>query len=157
MKNTITTREAAELLHVSQGRVRQLVTAEHLTATGYHGRALVLNLAAEPGETGGFSAERHLHVLNQHAPEFTVHEIIVDAQRVPGDRERDQLRRTAMLLDAQVEFADPQAPIVANVTAEPIATGAEDEERISPRPLLTTALTLVVPRSRPRNMRHTST
>ena len=42
-------------------------------------RALVLNLAAEPGETAGFSAERHLHVLAQHAPGFTVHDIIVDA------------------------------------------------------------------------------
>ena len=31
-------------------------------------RALVLNLVAEPGETAGFSAERHLHVLAQHAP-----------------------------------------------------------------------------------------
>ena len=30
-------------------------------------RALVLNLAAEPGETAGFSAERHVHVLAQHA------------------------------------------------------------------------------------------
>src|SRR6202044_2042950 len=30
-------------------------------------RALVLNLVAEPGETAGFSAERHLHVLAQHA------------------------------------------------------------------------------------------
>ena len=47
-------------------------------------RALVLNLAAEPGETAGFSAERHLHVLAQHAPGFTVHDIIVDADRVPA-------------------------------------------------------------------------
>ena len=46
-------------------------------------RALVLNLVAEPGETAGFSAERHIHVLAQHAPEFTVHDIIVDAGRVP--------------------------------------------------------------------------
>ena len=35
-------------------------------------RALVLNLAAEPGETAGFSVERHIHVLAQHAPGFTV-------------------------------------------------------------------------------------
>ena len=73
-------------------------------------RALVLNLAAEPGETAGFSAERHLHVLAQHAPEFTVHDIIVDAGRVPGERERDQLRRTAAVLDAEVKFADVSRP-----------------------------------------------
>ena len=73
-------------------------------------RALVLNLAAEPGETAGFSAERHLHVLAQHAPGFTVHDIIVDAARVPSERERDQLLRTAALLDASVKFADVSRP-----------------------------------------------
>ena len=61
-------------------------------------RALVLNLVAEPGETAGFSVERHIHVLAQHAPGFTVHEIIVDASRVPSEREREQLRRTATIL-----------------------------------------------------------
>ena len=73
-------------------------------------RALVLNLAAEPGETAGFSAERHLHVLAQHAPGFSVHDIIVDAARVPSERERDQLRRTATLLNASVIFADVSRP-----------------------------------------------
>ncbi|MCP9272759.1 gluconeogenesis factor YvcK family protein [Mycolicibacterium arenosum] len=73
-------------------------------------RALVLNLVAEPGETAGFSAERHIHVLAQHAPGFTVHDIVVDAARVPGERERDQLRHTAAILDAHVEFADVSRP-----------------------------------------------
>jgi uncharacterized cofD-like protein len=69
-------------------------------------RALVLNLVAEPGETAGFSVERHLHVLAQHAPDFTVHDIIIDVERVPSDREREQLRRTATLFQAQIQFAD---------------------------------------------------
>ncbi|MET0896513.1 MAG: uridine diphosphate-N-acetylglucosamine-binding protein YvcK [Mycobacterium sp.] len=73
-------------------------------------RALVLNLAAEPGETAGFSAERHLHVLTQHAPDFTVHDIIVDAGSVRGERERQQLQRTANALDARVQFADVCRP-----------------------------------------------
>jgi uncharacterized cofD-like protein len=73
-------------------------------------RALVLNLAAEPGETAGFSAERHLHVLSQHASGFRIDEIVVDAERVPGDRERQQLIRTASLLDAEVRFADVARP-----------------------------------------------
>lgn len=73
-------------------------------------RALVLNLVAEPGETAGFSVERHIHVLSQHAPGFTVHDIVVDASRVPSERERDQLRRTANILDAHVEFADVSRP-----------------------------------------------
>jgi uncharacterized cofD-like protein len=73
-------------------------------------RALVLNLAAEPGETAGFSAERHVHVLAQHAPGLTVDDIIVDAGRVPAERERDQLRRAASLLEATVVFADVCRP-----------------------------------------------
>jgi uncharacterized cofD-like protein len=73
-------------------------------------RAVVLNLAAEPGETAGFSAERHLHVLAQHAPDFAVHDIIVDASSVPSDREREQLCRSASALGAHVEFADVSRP-----------------------------------------------
>ncbi len=73
-------------------------------------RALVLNLVAEPGETAGFSVERHLHVLAQHAPGFTVHDVIIDGERVPSEREREQLRRTATLLNAEVQFADVSRP-----------------------------------------------
>jgi uncharacterized cofD-like protein len=82
---------------------------EALQATAAR-RALVLNLVAEPGETAGFSAERHIHVIAQHAPGFSVHDIVVDAAGVPGERERDQLRRTAAILNAQVEFADVSRP-----------------------------------------------
>ncbi|MDH6244222.1 uridine diphosphate-N-acetylglucosamine-binding protein YvcK [Mycobacterium sp. OTB74] len=73
-------------------------------------RALVLNLAAEPGETTGFSAERHVHVLSQHAPGLTINDIIVDAASVPSEREREQLRRAASILNAQVEFAEVSRP-----------------------------------------------
>ncbi|MGK2867785.1 MAG: uridine diphosphate-N-acetylglucosamine-binding protein YvcK [Mycobacterium sp.] len=84
-----------------------LAAALHATSAR---RALVLNLAAEPGETAGFSAERHIHVLAQHAPGFQVDDIIVDASRVPSDREREQLARTASLLGANVEFAAVSRP-----------------------------------------------
>jgi uncharacterized cofD-like protein len=83
--------------------------AEALQATQAR-RTLVLNLVGEPGETAGFSAERHIHVLAQHAPGFTVHDIIVDAAGAPGEREREQLRRTAAILNAEVEFADVSRP-----------------------------------------------
>jgi uncharacterized cofD-like protein len=73
-------------------------------------RALVLNLVAEPGETAGFSVERHIHVLSQHAPEFRVNEIVVDAARVPSEREREQLSRTANILGATVQFAEVSRP-----------------------------------------------
>lgn len=73
-------------------------------------RALVLNLVAEPGETAGFSAERHLQVLAQHAPGFTIDHVIIDAERVPSERERDQLRRAAAVLQAEVRFVDVARP-----------------------------------------------
>ncbi|WP_068271154.1 gluconeogenesis factor YvcK family protein [Aldersonia kunmingensis] len=69
-------------------------------------RVLVLNLAAEPGETTGFSAERHLHVLAQHAPEFTVDHVLVDSGSVPPSREREDVERAAEKLRARVTFAD---------------------------------------------------
>ncbi|NNH75116.1 uridine diphosphate-N-acetylglucosamine-binding protein YvcK [Nocardia uniformis] len=69
-------------------------------------KVLVLNLAAEPGETAGFSAERHLHVLSQHAPDFTVDEVLVDSGSVPEGREREHVARAAQQLRARVTFAD---------------------------------------------------
>lgn len=72
-------------------------------------KALILNLASEPGETAGFSAERHLHVLSQHAPEFGVHDIVVESASADGT-ERDHLTRAAALFNAQVQFADVARP-----------------------------------------------
>ncbi|MBO0855908.1 MAG: YvcK family protein, partial [Nocardia sp.] len=69
-------------------------------------KVLVLNLAAEPGETAGFSAERHLHVLSQHAPDFVVDHVLVDSGSVPAGREREHLARAAEQLRARVTFAD---------------------------------------------------
>ncbi len=69
-------------------------------------KILVLNLAAEPGETAGFSAERHLHVLSQHAPDFEVDQVLVDSGSVPEGREREHLARAAEQLCARVTFAD---------------------------------------------------
>ena len=39
-----------------------------------------------------------------------MHDIIVDSSRVPSEREREQLRRTATILNAEVEFADVSRP-----------------------------------------------
>lgn len=73
-------------------------------------KALVLNLAAEPGETAGFSAERHLHVLAQHAPDFRVDHVVVDAVSVPEGRERDHLSRAAARFGAEVSYAHVAEP-----------------------------------------------
>ncbi|WP_054811505.1 gluconeogenesis factor YvcK family protein [Nocardia arizonensis] len=69
-------------------------------------KVLVLNLAAEPGETAGFSAERHLHVLSQHAPEFVVDDVLVDAGSVAEGREREHVARAAEQLRARVTFSE---------------------------------------------------
>ncbi|WP_137872610.1 uridine diphosphate-N-acetylglucosamine-binding protein YvcK [Rhodococcus sp. Q] len=69
-------------------------------------KALILNLAPEPGETAGFSAERHLHVLAQHAPDLRVDDILVDSHSVPEGSERDHLCRAAARLGANVGYAD---------------------------------------------------
>jgi uncharacterized cofD-like protein len=69
-------------------------------------KILVLNLVAQPGETAGFTAERHLHVLHAHAPELTVDHVLVDSGTVSDSREREHLHRAAEKLQAQVTFAD---------------------------------------------------
>jgi len=69
-------------------------------------KILVLNLAAQPGETAGFSAERHLHVLSAHAPLLSIDHVVVDSGTVPEGREREHLNRAAEQLRAKVTFAD---------------------------------------------------
>ena len=45
---------------------------------------VVLNLAEQAGETGGFGPADHLAVLAEHAPELTIHTVLAD-RRVVGD------------------------------------------------------------------------
>ncbi len=49
---------------------------------------VVLNLEAQAGETTGFGPADHLAVLYEHAPDLTVHAVLVDSSAVGGDRER---------------------------------------------------------------------
>ncbi|WP_225213655.1 gluconeogenesis factor YvcK family protein [Corynebacterium gallinarum] len=72
-------------------------------------KILVLNLTAEPGETNGFSAERHIHVLRQHANNLKVDHVIVDSGTVTLTSERDHIARTAKTLGADVSFQDVRA------------------------------------------------
>jgi len=109
-------------------------------------RALVLNLVAEPGETAGFSVERHIHVLAQHAPQFTVDDIIVDSSRVPSDREREQLRRTAGILDAHVEYAEVSRPGTPLHDPAKLAAALEGVRR---RPMAATGPTQTTPPTAP--------
>ncbi|KQP64791.1 gluconeogenesis factor YvcK family protein [Nocardioides sp. Leaf285] len=50
---------------------------------------VVLNLAEQPGETGGFGPVDHLAVLAEHAPDLRIHTVLADARQVgdePGER-----------------------------------------------------------------------
>ncbi|SIR87964.1 gluconeogenesis factor YvcK family protein [Williamsia sterculiae] len=73
-------------------------------------KVLVVNLAAEPGETTGFSVERHLHVLHAHAADLRVDDVVVDAGSVPAGREREHLERAAGGFGARLVVADVATP-----------------------------------------------
>jgi 2-phospho-L-lactate transferase/gluconeogenesis factor (CofD/UPF0052 family) len=49
---------------------------------------VVLNLEAQVGETTGFGPADHLAALYEHAPDLTVHAVLVDASSLAGDRDR---------------------------------------------------------------------
>jgi uncharacterized cofD-like protein len=64
-------------------------------------RIVVLNLVPQPGETAGFSPERHLDVLCEHAPRLRVDAVIADADSVSTP---DRLRRAAEALGASMRL-----------------------------------------------------
>ncbi|WP_425555517.1 gluconeogenesis factor YvcK family protein [Kitasatospora kazusensis] len=57
--------------------------AKALSATRAR-RLLTLNLAPQPGETEGFTPQRHLDVIADHAPDLAVDAILVDERAVTG-------------------------------------------------------------------------
>jgi len=62
-------------------------------------RVVILNLAAQPGETDGFEPETHLEVLAAHAPELPVDAVIADPATV-GDV--SSLQKAAANLSAEL-------------------------------------------------------
>lgn len=73
-------------------------------------KILFVNLASEPGETTGFSVERHLHVLGAHAADLQIDDIVVDESSVPAGREREHLERAARQFGARLHSADLARP-----------------------------------------------
>lgn len=73
-------------------------------------KVLFVNLAPEPGETPGFSVERHLHVLHAHADVLRIDDIVVDEASVPSGRERDHLERAAAQFGARLQVGDVAVP-----------------------------------------------
>ncbi|MQS00920.1 gluconeogenesis factor YvcK family protein [Streptomyces alkaliterrae] len=71
-------------------------------------KVLSLNLAPQPGETEGFSPQRHLEVLARHAPKLAFDVVLADQDAVP---DAESLRREAAeLLGGAVELAAVAAP-----------------------------------------------
>jgi uncharacterized cofD-like protein len=70
-------------------------------------RVLSLNLAPQPGETSGFSPQRHVEVLARHAPKLTFDVVLADQDAVPDS---DSLREAAQMIGAAVELAPVAAP-----------------------------------------------
>lgn len=77
-----------------------------LVASPAH-RLVVLNLAAQMGETEGFSPEQHLEVLAAHAPDLQVDSVLADraAVALPG-----RLRAAAERLGSRLDLRDVAVP-----------------------------------------------
>ncbi|MGW5717921.1 gluconeogenesis factor YvcK family protein [Amycolatopsis sp. NPDC003865] len=90
----------------------------HLLVPGLHDalvqtgatKVLVLNLVPQPGETAGFSPERHLDVLFEHAPDLRVDAVIADRDSVPDPA---NLRRAAERLGGRAHLGAVADPAVA--------------------------------------------
>lgn len=66
-------------------------------------RTVVLNLSPQQGETSGFSPQRHLEVLREHAPELRIDVVVANRGGVP---DLAGLERVAATLQARVIAAD---------------------------------------------------
>jgi len=82
--------------------VPELAAALHATSAR---RAVVLNLAPQPGETGGFSPHRHLDVLAEHAPGLTIDVVLAD-RAATGAGNLTDLEKAAGALGARLVLAD---------------------------------------------------
>jgi uncharacterized cofD-like protein len=67
---------------------------------------VVLNLAPQAGETGGFGPEDHLAALFEHAPGLKVHTVLADPGSLTGLTEVDELERTVASYGARLVVDD---------------------------------------------------
>lgn len=84
--------------------VPELAGALHSTTAR---RLVALNLAPQPGETDGFSAEKHLQVLREHAPGLTIDVVLADPGAV-GDG--GELEKAVETLGGRLVLAEVAAP-----------------------------------------------
>ena len=103
-RSTLNAAEAAGLVEQLQRRLEGagLATQPEVAVR-------ILNLVSEPGETSGFSMERHIHMLRQHCPSLRMDVTVVDRSTVSDARERRALERAAGQLGARVIYRDVRA------------------------------------------------
>ncbi|WP_420121890.1 gluconeogenesis factor YvcK family protein [Nakamurella sp.] len=70
-------------------------------------KVVVLNLAAQAGETEGFSPEQHLDVLSDHAPELAIDSVLADRASVALPQ---RLATAAARLGARLDLDDVAIP-----------------------------------------------
>ncbi|WP_462186158.1 MULTISPECIES: gluconeogenesis factor YvcK family protein [unclassified Frankia] len=70
-------------------------------------RVMVLNLAAQPGETEGYTPQAHLHSLGRHVPGLRLDVVIADPTAVPDP---DLLARAAADVGARLHLAPVRIP-----------------------------------------------
>jgi uncharacterized cofD-like protein len=92
-------------------------------------KVVILNLVPQPGETAGFSPERHLDVLFQHAPGLRVDVVIADRDSVAMPA---RLRDAAAALGARALLAGVADPNVAGLH-DPDALAAAVREALGRR------------------------
>ena len=80
--------------------------ADAIKASNAH-RLVVLNLAAQTGETEGFSPEQHLDVLSAHAPGLRVDSVLADRASVALPQ---RLASAALRLGARLDLDDVAVP-----------------------------------------------
>ena len=69
---------------------------------------VVLNLEAQAGETTGFGPGDHLAALFEHAPDLTVHAVLVDSSALADDHA--ELERAVVDRGARLVVADLAVP-----------------------------------------------
>ncbi|MFI0262138.1 uridine diphosphate-N-acetylglucosamine-binding protein YvcK [Streptomyces sp. NPDC017056] len=80
-------------------------------------KVLSLNLAPQPGETDGFSPQRHLEVLARHAPKLAFDVVLADKAAVPDTESLTVAAK--QLVGSEVELAAVAAPGSPCGMAEP--------------------------------------
>ena len=87
-------------------------------------KVLALNLVAQPGETEGFSPQRHLEVFGAHAPELTVDFVLADRAAVSDP---EALRSAAKRLGAELVLDD----VAAVEPGTRLSSGRHDPELLA--------------------------